>query len=78
LLLSYIVYLKAKNAPITKPGMAMISDSPIMNERKIAKTPQLSEPIITIRIADLVVAKSPDVIISVSIKVILWFVAQKE
>jgi hypothetical protein len=70
--------LKAKNAPITKPGMAMISDSPIMNERKIAKTPQLSEPIITIRIADLVVAKSPDVIISLSIKVILWFVAQKE
>jgi hypothetical protein len=58
--------------------MAMISDSPIMNERKIANTPQPSEPIITIRIADLVAVNSPDVIISVSIKVILWFIAQKE
>ena len=69
LLLLYIAYLKAKNAPITKPGMAMISDSPIISDRKTAKTPQLSEPIITIRIADFVVAKSPDVI-SVSIKVV--------
>ena len=58
--------------------MAMISDSPIMSDRRIAKTPQLSEPIITIRIADLLVAKSLDVITSVSIKVIFCFVAQKE
>ena len=69
MLLSYIAYLKAKNAPITKPGMAMISDRPIISDRKTAKTPQLSEPIITTRIADFVAAKSHDVI-SVSIKVV--------
>lgn len=57
--------------------MAMISDSPIISDRKTAKTPQLSEPIITIRIADFVAAKSPDVI-SVSIKVVFSVVAQKE
>ena len=49
--------------------MAMISDSPIINDRNTAKTPHVSEPIITIRIADFVAAKSPDVI-SVSIKVV--------
>ncbi len=64
-----MAYLKAKNAPITKPGMAMISDSPIISDRKTAKTPQLSEPIITTIIADFVAAKSADVI-SVSIKVV--------
>ncbi len=69
MLLSYITYLKAKNAPITKPGIAIISDSPIISDRKTAKRPQLSEPIITIRIADFVAAKSPDVI-SFSIKVV--------
>lgn len=69
MLLSYIAYLKAKNAPITKPGMAMINDSPIISDRNTAKTPHVSEPIITIRIADFVAAKSADVI-SVSIKVI--------
>lgn len=69
MLLSYIAYLKAKNAPITNPGIATISDSPIISDRKTAKTPQLSEPIITIRIADFVVAKSPDVI-GVTIKVV--------
>ncbi|HEU0145126.1 MAG TPA: hypothetical protein VFQ47_10105 [Nitrososphaera sp.] len=47
----------------------MISDSPIISDRKRAKTPQLSEPIITIKIADFVAANSPDVI-SVSIKVV--------
>ena len=77
MLLSYITYLKAKNAPITKPGMAMISDSPNISHRKTAKTPQLSEPIITIRIADFVAAKSPDVMI-VNIKVVILVVVQKE
>lgn len=69
MLLSYIAYLKAKNAPITKPGMAMISDIPISSDRKTANTPQLSEPIISISIADFVAAKSPDVI-HVGIKVV--------
>lgn len=61
MLLSYIAYLKAKNAPITKPGMAMISDIPIRSDRKTAKIPELSEPIISIRITDFVAAKSLDV-----------------
>ncbi len=49
--------------------MAMISDSPIVSDRKTAKTPQLSELIISIRIADFVAAKLPDVI-SFNIKVV--------
>lgn len=53
-----MAYLKAKNAPITKPGIATISDIPIKNDKKIAKIPQLSEPIITIIIAGFVAAKS--------------------
>ena len=69
MLLSYIAYLKPKNAPITKPGMAMINDSPIISDSNTAKIPHVNEPIITIRIEDFVVAKSADVI-SVSIKVI--------
>ena len=56
--LSYVAYLKAKNPPITKPGIAMISDIPIRTDKKIAKTPQLSEPTISIRIAGFVAAKS--------------------
>ena len=70
MLLSYIAYLKAKNAPITKPGMAMINDSPIISDSNTAKIPHVNEPSITIRIADFVAAKSADVI-SVTIKVIL-------
>ena len=58
LVLSYIAYLKAKNAPIIKPGMAMISDIPIRKDKKIARIPQLSEPTISIRIAGFVAAKS--------------------
>ena len=77
MLLSYIAYLKAKNAPITKPGMAMISDIPISSDRKTANRPQLNEPIISIRIADFVAAKSLDVM-PVGIKVVFWIVAQKE
>lgn len=69
MLLSNTTYLKAKNAPITRPGIAIMSDSPIISDRKTAKRPQLSEPIITIRIADFVAAKSPDVI-TFSIKVV--------
>jgi hypothetical protein len=48
--------------------MAMISDIPISSDRKTANTPQLSEPIISIRIAD-VAAKSLDVM-PVGIKVV--------
>ena len=58
LLLSYIAYLKAKNAPISKPGIAIIRDIPSRSDKKIAKIPQLSEPIITIIIAGLVAAKT--------------------
>ena len=59
MLLSYVIYLKAKNAPIIKPGRAMISDMPITSDMKIAITPQISETIISIRIAGLVAATSP-------------------
>jgi hypothetical protein len=58
LLLTYIAYLKAKNAPIIKPGIAIIRDTPSRSDKKIAKIPQLSEPIITIIIAGFVTAKS--------------------
>ena len=71
MLLSYIAYLKAKYAPTTKPGMAMISDIPIISDRKTAKIPHVSEPIISIRMADFVVANLPHVI-GVSIKVIFF------
>ncbi len=49
--------------------MAMISDIPIISDRNRAKIPHVSDPIITIRMADFVVAKLPHVI-GVSIKVI--------
>ncbi len=42
---------------------------PAMNDRKVAKTPQLSEAIMSIRIADFVAANLPEVI-SFGIKVI--------
>ncbi|MDP9015469.1 MAG: hypothetical protein M3M87_01740 [Thermoproteota archaeon] len=58
MLLSYVAYLKAKNAPIIKPGTAIIRDTPSKSHKKIAKIPQLSEPIITIIIAGLVAAKT--------------------
>jgi hypothetical protein len=54
---------------MTKPGRAMMKDIPARNDRKIAKTPQLSEAIISIRIADFVAANLPEVI-SLGIKVI--------
>ena len=54
---------------MTKPGRAMMKDIPVTNDRKIAKTPQLSEAIISIRIADFVAANLPEVI-SLGIKVI--------
>ena len=47
----------------------MMKDIPARNDRKIAKTPQLSEAIISIRIADFVAANLP-VVISLGIKVI--------
>ena len=49
--------------------MAMISDIPANSHRKTAKTAQLSEPIISIRIAGFVAAKSLDVM-PVGIKVV--------
>ena len=54
---------------MTKPGRAMMKDIPARSDRKIAKTPQLSEAIISIRIADFVAANLPEVI-SLGIKVI--------
>ena len=53
-----MAYLKAKNAPIIKPGIAIIRDTPSRNDKKLAKIPQLSEPIITIIIAGFVAVKS--------------------
>lgn len=47
----------------------MMNDIPARNDRMIAKTPQLSEAIISIRIADFVAAILPEVI-SFGIKVI--------
>jgi hypothetical protein len=41
-----------------KPGMAMISDIPIIKDNNTARIPQLSEPTISIRIAGFVAAKS--------------------
>ena len=60
-----------------RPGRAMMNDMPTRNDRNIAKTPQLSEAIISIKIADFVAANLPEVI-SLGIKVIFWFVAQQE
>lgn len=51
------------------PGRAMMNDMPTRNERNIAKTPQLNEAIISIRIADFVAANLPEVI-RLGIKVI--------
>jgi hypothetical protein len=62
---------------MTRPGRAMMNDIPARNDRKIAKTPQLNEAIISIRIADFVAANLPEVI-SLGIKIILRVVAQKE
>jgi hypothetical protein len=54
---------------MTRPGRAMMNDMPTRNERNIAKTPQLSEAIISIKIADFVAANLTEVI-SLGIKVI--------
>ena len=55
----------------------MMIDIPARNDRKIAKTPQMSEAIMSIRIADFVAANLPEVT-RFGIKVIFWVVAQKE
>jgi hypothetical protein len=55
----------------------MMIDIPAKNDRKIAKTPQLSEAIISNRIADFVAANLLE-LISLGIKVILQVVGQKE
>jgi hypothetical protein len=55
----------------------MMVDIPTRNDRKIAKTPQMSEAIMSIRIADFVAANLPEVT-SFGIKVIFWIVAPKE
>ena len=54
---------------MTRPGRAMMNDMPARNDRNIAKTPQLSEAIISIKIADFVAANLTEVI-SLGIKVI--------
>ena len=54
---------------MTSPGSAMMTDIPATNDRKIAKTPQLNEAIMSIRIADFVAANLIEVT-SFSIKVI--------
>jgi hypothetical protein len=54
---------------MSSPGRAMRIDIPARNDRKIAKTPQLSEAVMSIRIADFVAANLPEVI-SFGIKVI--------
>ena len=55
----------------------MMIDIPARNDRKTAKTPQMSEAIMSIRIADFVAANLPEVT-RFGIKVIFWVVAQKE
>jgi len=55
----------------------MMIGIPARNDRKIAKTPQMSEAIMSIRIADFVAANLPEVT-RFGIKVIFWVVAQKE
>jgi hypothetical protein len=64
-----MAYLKAKNAAMSSPGRAMRIDIPARNDRKIAKTPQLSEAVMSIKIADFVAANLPKVI-TFGIKVI--------
>ncbi|MDQ3847808.1 MAG: hypothetical protein M3261_02495 [Thermoproteota archaeon] len=53
-----MAYLKAKKAPTTRPGMAMMILIPIRSDITIAKTPQLIEAIISISMAGFVAAKS--------------------
>jgi hypothetical protein len=55
----------------------MMIDIPARSDRKIARTPQLSEAIMSIRIADFVTANLLEVI-SFDIKVIFQVVGQKE
>jgi hypothetical protein len=55
----------------------MMIDIPATNDRKIAKTPQLREAIISNRIADFVAANLAE-LISLGIKVIFQVVGQKE
>ncbi len=54
-----------------------MTDIPATNDRKIAKTPQLSEAIMSNRIADFVAANLVK-LISLAIKVIFQVVGQKE
>ena len=62
---------------MSRPGSAMMIGIPARNDRKIAKTPQMSEAIMSIRIADFVGTNLPEVT-RFGIKVIFWVVAQKE
>lgn len=61
--LSYVVYLRAKNAPTTKPGIEIISmePSPIDKARSTARKPEDSEAIMSIRTEDFVTANSLDI-----------------
>jgi hypothetical protein len=54
------MYLNAKNTPTTNPGMAMTIDTPTSKDKNTAKTAQLNEATMSIRITDFVALKSPN------------------
>jgi hypothetical protein len=64
-----MAYLNAKNAPITNPGIAMIGDTSAIRDKNTAKTAQLKDATISIRIIDFVAPKSTNLIAD-SIKVV--------
>jgi hypothetical protein len=55
-----VAYLKAKNAPITKPGADMISEPPIDRAKSTARPPEARDAIMSISIMGFVAANSPD------------------
>ena len=55
-----MAYLNAKNAPTTNPGMAMIGDTRAIRDKNTAKTAQLNEAIMSIRITDFVAPNLPN------------------
>ena len=64
--------MKAKKAPTTNPGIAMMADRPDMIERKSAKIAHVKEATINIRIPDFVVPKL-SIMVDDTIKVVsIW------
>jgi hypothetical protein len=55
-----MAYLNAKNTPTTNPGMPMMNDTPASTDKNTAKTAQLNEATMSIRITDFVAPKSPN------------------